>query len=197
MSLQIKICGLCTADDVLAAVDAGANAVGFVFAESPRKVTPAIAAAISKIVPDDVMRVAVMRHPSNDEWRSVLRKFRPDVLQTDAEDFNALEMPAAIERWPVFREGGPPPATDGTYVYEGRNSGRGEAVDWSVAAKLANGGQMLLAGGLSADNVANAIKIVRPYGVDVSSAVESQPGRKDVGLIREFIRAARAAESAL
>lgn len=197
MSLQIKICGLCSAEDVLAAVDAGANAVGFVFAESPRKVTPALAAAISKIVPVDVTRVAVMRHPSNDEWQNVLREFRPDVLQTDAEDFNALDLPAAIEHWPVFREGGPPPSTDGTYLYEGRNSGQGEAVDWSVAAKLANGGQMMLAGGLNADNVAKAIRIVRPYGVDVSSAVESKPGRKDVGLIREFIRAARAAESAL
>ena len=193
MSLQIKICGLSSAEDVLAAVDAGANAVGFVFAESPRKVTPEIAAAISMTVPDNVKRVAVMRHPSNDEWQSVLREFRPDVLQTDAEDFNALEMPATIECWPVFREGGPPP-TDGTYLYEGRNSGQGEAVDWSVAAKLANGGQMILAGGLSADNVASAIKTVRPYGVDVSSAVESKPGRKDAGLIKEFIRAARAAE---
>lgn len=197
MSLQIKICGLSSAEDVLAAVDAGANAVGFVFADSPRKVTPAIAAAISKTVPDAVKRVAVMRHPSNDEWQNVLRQFLPDVLQTDAEDFNALEMPVNIERWPVFREGGPPPATDGTYLYEGRNSGQGEAVDWSVAAKLANGGRMVLAGGLNADNVAKAIGIVRPYGVDVSSAVESKPGRKDVGLIREFIRAARAAESAL
>ena len=197
MNLRIKICGLNTADDVLAAVDAGADAVGFVFADSLRKVTPKTAAKISKMVPGTVRRVAVMLHPSNDEWQAVLRDFRPDVLQTDAEDFDSLDVPAIVERWPVYREGGQPPATDGTYVYEGRKSGKGMSVDWSVAAKLALGGQMMLAGGLHAENVATAVQKVRPYGVDVSSAVESEPGRKDIGLIRKFIRAARAAESSL
>ncbi len=197
MNLRIKICGLNTADDVLAAVDAGADAVGFVFADSLRKVTPKTAAKISKMVPGTVRRVAVMLHPSNDEWQTVLRDFRPDVLQTDAEDFDSLDVPAIVERWPVYREGGQPPATDGTYVYEGRKSGKGMSVDWSVAAKLALGGQMMLAGGLHAENVATAVQKVRPYGVDVSSAVESEPGRKDIGLIRKFIRAARAAESSL
>ena len=138
-----------------------------------------------------------MLHPSNDAWQTVLRDFRPDVLQTDAEDFDSLDVPAIVERWPVYREGGQPPATDGTYVYEGRKSGKGMSVDWSVAAKLALGGQMMLAGGLHAENVATAVQKVRPYGVDVSSAVESEPGRKDIGLIRKFIRAARAAESSL
>ncbi len=195
MKLQVKICGLSLAEDVLAAADAGADAVGFVFAESPRKVAPAIAAAISQSVAGKIKRVAVMRHPSNNEWQSVLREFQPDVLQTDAEDFKMLEVPDAIECWPVFREGGPEPSATGIYLYEGRNSGRGESVDWSVAANFANDGQMILAGGLTVGNVANAIRIVRPFGVDVSSAVESQPGRKDAGLIREFIRAAHAAES--
>ena len=197
MNTLVKICGLRTAEDVQAAVDAGADAVGFVFADSVRKVSPSIAAAISRSVPDTVTRVAVMLHPSNDEWQAVLRDFRPDVLQTDAADFNNLEVPAAIERWPVFREGGDLPATEGTYLYEGRKSGRGETVDWSIAARIARGGQMVLAGGLNVDNVGQAITTVRPFGVDVSSAVETAPGRKDVGLIRKFIKAARAAENGL
>ena len=174
MNTLVKICGLRTAEDVQAAVDAGADAVGFVFADSVRKVSPSIAAAISRSVPDTVTRVAVMLHPSNN-----------------------LEVPAAIERWPVFREGGDLPATEGTYLYEGRKSGRGETVDWSIAARIARGGQMVLAGGLNVDNVGQAITTVRPFGVDVSSAVETTPGRKDVGLIRKFIKAARAAENGL
>ncbi|HNP62425.1 MAG TPA: phosphoribosylanthranilate isomerase [Woeseiaceae bacterium] len=193
----MKICGLTTADDVSAAVEAGADAVGFVFADSVRKVTPKTAAGISAMVPESVRRVAVMLHPSDAEWQTVLRVFRPDVLQTDAEDFDSLDVPAAVEQWPVYREGGQPPSTDGTYVYEGRKSGRGLTVDWSVAAKLALGGRMMLAGGLHADNVATAVLKVRPYGVDVSSAVESEPGRKDIGLIRKFINAVRAAENSL
>lgn len=197
MRLLVKICGLSTTDDVLAAVDAGADAVGFVFADSHRKVTPTTAAEISAMVPDTVRRVAVMLHPSNDEWQQVLRDFQPDVLQTDAEDFDSLDVPIVVERWPVYREGGEPPATDGTYVYEGPRSGKGLAVDWSVAAKLALGGQMMLAGGLHAENVATAVRKVRPHGVDVSSAVESEPGRKDIDLIRKFIGAVRAAESSL
>lgn len=197
MNLQVKICGLSTADEVSAAVDAGADAVGFVFADSIRRVKPKTAAAISAMVPGSVKRVAVMLHPSNDEWQKVLRDFQPDVLQTDAEDFDSLDIPMVVERWPVYREGGEPPATDSTYVYEGPRSGKGQAVDWSVAAKLALGGQMMLAGGLHAENVATAVRKVRPYGVDVSSAVESEPGRKDIDLIRKFISAVRAAESSL
>lgn len=197
MSMLVKICGLSTAEDVVAAVDAGADAVGFVFANSVRKVSPLTAASISRLVPDSVKRVAVMLHPSNDEWQAVLRNFRPDVLQTDADDFDRLDVPAAIERWPVYREGEGLPATEGTYLYEGRKSGQGKTVDWSMAARIARGGQMVLAGGLNAENVGQAITTVRPFGVDVSSAVETEPGRKDVGLIRNFIKAARAAENAL
>jgi len=84
-----------------------------------------------------------------------------------------------------------------TYLYEGARSGSGEAVDWSRAAELARSGNMILAGGLSVGNVAEAISIVRPFGVDVSSAVESAPGEKDSQLIREFISAAKAAEKNL
>ena len=197
MSLMIKICGLSDADHVAAAVDAGADAIGFVFAESVRRVAPDRAAAAAAAAPAHVRRVAVMLHPTDDEWRQVLEVFEPDVLQTDAEDFAALTVPASIERWPVFREGGARPPTGERYVYEGARSGQGRTVDWSAAAALAAGGDMILAGGLGAANVAEAVARVRPFGVDVSSAVESAPGRKDSRLITEFIGAARAAEKNL
>jgi len=85
----------------------------------------------------------------------------------------------------------------GTYLYEGGQSGRGETVDWARAAELAKIGDMILAGGLGIENVAQAIATVRPYGVDVSSGVESAPGEKDSRKIREFISAAKAAGNKL
>lgn len=197
MSLLIKICGLGDEQQVAAAIAAGADAVGFVFAESVRKITPRRARAISQDVPASVRRVAVMLHPDNDQWQEVLQEFQPDVLQTDAKDFDVLDVPDTIERWPVLREGQALHATDTTYVYEGSKSGRGETVDWSAAARIARNGGMILAGGLAADNVADAIRTVRPMGVDVSSGVESAPGKKDAQLMNEFVNAARAAEKHL
>ena len=192
--MLVKICGLSRANHVQAAVAAGADAVGFVFAESVRRVEPSQAAAIASGVPDDVKKVAVMLHPSNEEWQRVLRDFSPDVLQTDAEDFAGLDVPDTIECWPVYREGGTVEPGATTFVYEGPKSGQGETVDWSRAAEIARQGSMILAGGLGADNVAEAVATVRPFGVDVSSAVESAPGEKDSLLIEEFVTAARAAE---
>ena len=193
MTTFIKICGLTDEAAVQAAVNAGADAVGFVFAESSRRVTPQHAATIAANVPQHIKRVAVMLHPSGDEWREVAEVFQPDVLQTDATDFASLDVAADIERWPVFREGA---ASIGeempqTFVYEGQKSGRGEKVDWTIAADLAKRGRMILAGGLSAGNVADAIATVAPYGVDVSSAIESAPGRKDAAKIKTFIDAVR------
>jgi len=197
MSIFVKICGLRNAGDVKAAVAAGADAVGFVFAESVRRVTPADALKASRYLPGRVRRVAVMRHPADSEWQQVLETFAPDVLQTDVEDFDSLDVPDGVERWPVIREGHP--AIDeelpAVFLYEGVRSGQGQTVDWQRASDIAKRGKMILAGGLGVDNVATAIRTVDPYGVDVSSAVESRPGIKDPQLIRLFISAARAVET--
>ena len=196
MTFAIKICGLRTAADVAAAVAAGADAVGFVFAESVRRVTPDEARNAAAAVPEGVLRVAVMKHPDPAEWLAVLDGFAPDVLQTDSEDFAHLNVPAALRRWPVYREGGIDDATRLPYefLYEGRQSGAGATVDWDLAAAIARRGNMILAGGLTPANVGAAVAAVRPRGVDVSSGVESAPGVKDPARIREFISAARAAE---
>lgn len=194
----IKICGLADADDVAAAAAAGADAVGFVFADSVRRVSPAEAREACQDIPAGLLRVAVMRHPGDDEWQRVLAGFAPDVLQTDVGDFAGLEVPDSVRRWPVFREGDTLAAPgDAVFVYEGAQSGSGTAVDWQRAAQIARRGRMILAGGLAEDNVAAAIRQVRPWGVDVSSGVESLPGRKDHELIHRFIGAVRAVENEL
>lgn len=197
MTTCIKICGLRSAADVAVAISAGANAVGFVFTESVRQVTPAQASIASAAIAAGILRVAVMRHPSQEQCQQVIDEFSPDVVQTDAEDFAALTLPEHIERWPVFREGGPAVDTSETYLYEGPRSGSGETVDWSRAAEVARHGRMMLAGGLAEDNVRTALHTVRPWGVDVSSGVESLPGYKDHDLIKRFISAVRAAEKEL
>ena len=198
MSVFIKICGLNDASDVAAAVAAGANAVGFVFAESVRRVTPREARAATRDLPVSMRRVAVMRHPTNAECSAVLEEFEPDILQTDAEDFESLHVPEHVTRWPVFREGGIAVSRgSGPFIYEGAVSGAGETVDWAQAAQFALLGRMILAGGLAEDNVARAIRAVRPWGVDVSSGVESLPGCKDHELIRRFVSAVRAVEKEL
>lgn len=196
MSTFVKICGMTDADAVRAAVDNGADAIGFVFARSVRKVSPGDAAELAADIPANVRRVAVMLHPTREAWREVQTVFRPDVLQTDNDDFASLDVADDIECWPVFREGAPLPAKmPATFVYEGPKSGQGQTVDWSDAAAIAQQGRMILAGGLGPDNVAEAVRRVVPYGVDVSSAVESAPGKKDPAKIAAFIAAARSARA--
>jgi phosphoribosylanthranilate isomerase len=192
---MVKICGLTDKGSVHAAVEAGADALGFVFAASARQVTPRQAALLAAEVPSQVLRVAVMLHPAPDEWREVYAEFGPDVLQTDAADFDLLDVPDDVVRWPVLREGTlrPRDALPEIFLYEGGQSGRGRTVDWQRAAAYAQRGRMILAGGLSARNVGNAVRVARPWGVDVSSAVESAPGRKDAKKIAAFVEAARAA----
>jgi len=199
MSVLVKICGLRNAADVTAAVDAGADAIGFVFAESVRRVTAAEAAKATAQLRTDIRKVAVMRHPSNEEWQEVLLEFRPDLLQTDIEDFETLDVPDAVQRLPVIREGHVVLNEElpDVFIYEGASSGQGEIVDWKRAAGIAARGKMILAGGLSAQNIGEAIATVRPFGVDVSSAVETEPGVKNPELIQEFIDAVRAAEKLL
>ena len=196
----VKICGLSDATQVSAAVEAGADAVGFVFhAASVRNVSVAAANAAASALPEYVRKVAVMLHPTDDEWQEVLDGFQPDALQTDAGDFASLEVPQSIERWPVYREnsaestGTAPEPGGAMFVYEGAHSGQGQTVDWKAAAEFAGRGRMLIAGGLNAGNVGEAIAAVRPFGVDVSSGVETSPGTKDPRKIHEFIAAARAA----
>jgi len=195
VSTFVKICGMTDENAIAAAIAAGADAVGFVFFEkSPRNIRPARAAELAAAVPAHVRRVAVTLHPDQSLVDAIQNELRPDVLQTDLGDFAELVIDDGIEKWPVVREGAVPASglPAGTFVYEGRKSGKGETVDWRVAADIATRGHMILAGGLSVDNVAAAVRQVAPFGVDVSSAVESQPGVKDPALVTAFVERAKA-----
>ena len=196
----VKICGLNSADAVQAAVEAGADALGFVFAESPRRVTPAQAAELTRDLPAGIARIAVMLHPSAEEWNQVRDIFQPDWLQTDADDFAALDVPEAIGCFPVYRD---KMASDFDnddidwpehMLFEGARSGVGLQPDWDHAAQIAHRTCLMLAGGLNPDNVQEAIIHVHPWGVDVSSGVESAPGVKDIKKIAAFVVAAKEAE---
>jgi phosphoribosylanthranilate isomerase len=205
VTLWVKICGLTTADAVEAAVAAGADAVGFVFAPSKRQVSTAQATQLAHSAPRRIPRVAVMLHPTQSQLDEVWSGFRPDVLQTDLEDLTTLRMPMGLGVMPVVRNAvrlkpdpqgspvGPALAGHPRILFEGPVSGIGSTSDWHSAAQLARTTQLVLAGGLNATNVADAIATVRPFGVDVSSGVEASPGVKDPARIHEFVRRARAA----
>lgn len=192
----IKICGLTTNEAVEAAVTAGADAIGFVFAPSKREVTPMQAAQLAKHAPKHVARVAVMQHPAQALLEEVWSVFRPDVLQTDIEDLDELRLPPGLSAMPVIRPVHRlPEALPPRVLFEGPVSGAGRTSDWHAAARLSQTTQLVLAGGLDPMNVGAAIAAVRPFGVDVSSGVEAVPGIKDPIRIHEFVRHARAAAS--
>jgi phosphoribosylanthranilate isomerase len=189
--LWIKICGLTTAEGVTAAVEAGVDAIGFVFAASQRRVTAEHAATLVRDVPERIKRIAVMQHPAQALVDEVWQVLRPDVLQTDAEDLDELNVPQELQVIPVVRPATAQRALAARILFEGPVSGTGATSDWTMARQLAGRTELILAGGLNAANVVQAIRAVQPFGVDVSSGVEHEPGRKDPRKIHEFVAAAR------
>ena len=206
--LLVKVCGITSSDDAAVAVDAGADAIGLVFwPRSPRAVSPERAATIARELPEVVLRVGVFVDASADEMRRVAESVGLDVLQLHGE-----EPPEALARLPrpvlkAVRVGrGFSPDEAMRYVgtaagilldtrLPGQRGGTGVPFDWSLVAGLARRVPFLmLAGGLGPDNVADAIRAVRPHAVDVSSGVEGLPGHKDPRKIRAFVAAARTAE---
>lgn len=193
----IKICGMTTADAIETACSVGVNAVGFVFAPSPRRVTPGDAAKLAGHVPSGVFKIAVTQHPEQALVDEILATLAPDYLQTDAGDFDVLKLPAHVKRLPVLRASQERPLRlPARVLFEGPVSGAGRTGNWAAAAELAAQIELILAGGLNATNVADAIARVRPFGVDVSSGVERSPGIKDPAKIQAFVRAARHAARA-
>ena len=196
--LWIKICGLRSREAIEAAVTAGADALGFVFhADSPRNLSVEEARELQRAVPAGVERVAVFLHPAQWLVDAIIEAIRPDRIQADSGDLARLRLPQGQAVLPVLRSGAALPAPlPPRLLVEGVRSGAGEKANWARAAVLARRTQLVLAGGLDAGNVAKAVRTVRPFGVDVSSGVESVRGVKDPARIREFIGAARAAEMA-
>lgn len=212
--MWIKICGMTTSEAVEAALAARVDAIGFVFAESKRRVTPARAAELARPARGRVKCVAVTKHPTQRDIDEILSAFEPDILQTDLADLQMLQLRPATIVLPVVRgrvaAGTRAAAPDGAtrsytdvahattslparILFEGPVSGTGIPADWSLAQELARKAELILAGGLNPDNVATAIAEVQPFGVDVSSGVEHTPGIKSPDAITRFVRSARSA----
>jgi phosphoribosylanthranilate isomerase len=192
----IKICGLTSSDAVRAAVAAGVDAVGFVFAPSRREITPERALELAADVPGHILRIAVLHHPARTHFERVIATFAPDWVQCDAEDFPDLPPMSADVTLPVLRSGrARPTPIPRRVLFEGPQSGTGTTADWDEACLLAAETRLILAGGLHAGNVAAAVARVLPWGVDVSSGVEHAPGRKDPDKINEFVARVRALET--
>lgn len=192
--MWIKICGMTTPEAVTAALDAGVDAIGFVFAKSVRQVTPGQALRLASLVRGRMRCVAVTRHPSQHDIDQVLKEFKPDVLQTDSTDLRSLKLPGQLELLPVFRE--IQESLPLRLLFEGPASGTGIPSDWAAARQVARRSELVLAGGLNPNNVASAIEQVQPFGVDVSTGVEARPGVKSPAEIVRFVTAARASSVA-
>jgi phosphoribosylanthranilate isomerase len=202
----IKICGLTRPDDARRAVEAGATAIGVVFwSGSPRAVTLAQAEAVAAAVGADVLTVGVFVDATREEIDRVMRR-----VPLGAAQLHGHESPAFVETlpWPVIKAVAVPAVGSlpdlspwagvrvllDTHDPE-RRGGTGRMVDWARAAALAATRPVILAGGLSPDNVAEAVTRVRPAGIDVSSGVEQSPGVKDAARVRAFIEAVREVEA--
>ena len=192
--LFIKICGLTTSLAVDVALACEVDAIGFVFAESVRRVSAEQASRLAAPARHRAACVAVTRHPTREQVDEILREFKPDILQTDIEDLEKLRLPRELSVLPVVRPGPQGAcALPGRLLFEGPVSGSGQTTDWDTAAELSLRTQVILAGGLSPLNVGIAVRRVRPFGVDVSSGVEESPGIKSSEKIEKFVAAARMA----
>ncbi len=206
MSLKVKICGITNAADALAATEAGADLLGFVFwKSSPRCITPEAAADIIRQVPPFVVKVGVFVNAPEELVFGAINQCGLNLLQFHGDEppeycvkFGLMSMKAFRIRDAASLNDLPKYTTDAwlldTWSPETRG-GTGEIFNWDLAIEAQRLGKpIFLAGGLTPANVADAVRRVHPFGVDVSSGVEISPGKKDHQKVRDFIAAARSAE---
>ena len=205
---RVKICGITRVEDGLAAARAGADAIGLVFAEnSPRQVTSEQAREIVHALPPFVATVALFVNPSVAAVEAVLSTVRPDVLQFHGEESPEFCRAFGVPWLKAFRVRPGVDLLQSAAVYgdaqgwlldawsEAAHGGTGERFDWDLIPRDLPR-PLVLAGGLKPENVAAAIRAVRPWAVDVSSGVESSKGIKDAALIAAFIKETRNANVA-
>jgi phosphoribosylanthranilate isomerase len=201
----VKICGVTNEDDALLATALGADALGFLFAPSRRQVNSETVRDIVKRLPREVITVGVFRNERRERVVDVAARVGLHGVQLHGEE------PLSEVRWirervqfvvQGFTAGDPALALAANspadvILVDSPNPGSGKVFDWRLAEGAPGGVRVLLAGGLTADNVGDAIRLVRPWGVDVSTGVEASPGRKDARKLHRFIEAAREAGDAL
>jgi phosphoribosylanthranilate isomerase len=203
MSVKVKICGITNLADARAAVEAGADALGFMFFEiSARRVDAAAAKKIIKALPPFVSKAGVFVNPSEDFVRDVIAQTGIDTLQFHGEETPAFCQQFSLPVIKAFRmqdrqslkqlAGYETAAWLLDTFVEGKAGGTGQQFNWDLAVEArALGRPIILAGGLTPANAKQAVAKVRPFGVDVSSGVEASPGKKDPAKIRAFIQSAR------
>ncbi len=196
MSFLIKICGITQKEDAAVALEAGANALGFNFyPRSPRYVTPERACEITSAVCGNYLRVGVFVNASAERLQQIAEQVPLDVLQLHGDQ--SAYLPAPYRLWKSVNPGqllADSPAQFEAYLLDTPSKefgGSGIAFPWQWAARFPH--RFLLAGGLHAGNVAEAIAATRPWGVDACSRLEMYPGRKDASQVREFVQAAQVA----
>ncbi len=203
MPVKVKICGITSVADARLAIEAGADALGFVFYErSPRCVTPEAAAAIARELPPFPLRVGVFVDAPGELVLAAMTRCHLGLLQFHGDEppdyclqFGVMSMKAfriqsaeSLQRLSDY----PTDAWLLDACAPGKPGGSGETFNWDLALEAGKLGRpIFLAGGLTPDNVAEAVRRVRPYGVDVSSGVEAAPGRKDAAKVHAFIQAAK------
>lgn len=204
MYVRVKICGITNSDDALAAADAGADAIGFVFfRSSPRFIEPDHAARIIRLLPPFVTSVGVFVNEIPRRIEEIISETGIDVVQLHGDEppsscslsrrvikgFRVLDLSSIDALMPY--QGYVSAFLLDTYSPD-RFGGTGRTFPWDIAVRAKRFGTIILAGGLTPDNVDQAIETVKPFGVDVSSGVESVVGKKDIAKIQAFISRARA-----
>ena len=209
--IRVKICGVTNPGDAKAACEAGADLVGLNFYQkSPRYISVSDAEKIRSTLPAEVEAVGVFVNKTPAEVLKLSRSLKLDAAQLHGEESREMvsEVARSITVFKAFRVG-EEFSLESLQEYAeayaflldadraGQYGGTGFTTDWAVARRAALSHRILLAGGLKVENVAAAIRLVRPYAVDVASGVEAKPGKKDHGRMREFIQEVRRAEKRL
>ena len=196
----VKICGITCVEDALLATALGADGVGFVFAPSGRQVAAPVVEDIVRQLPHEIMTVGVFRDQSREQVVKTVNEIGLRAAQLHGHEspedcrWVAERVPVTIRALPVgspdlerFDEFGAD-----LLLLDSQEPGSGQAFDWALAAEIPSNPSVVLAGGLDPGNVGRAIQLLDPFGVDVSSGVEREPGLKDPRLMRSFVEAARA-----
>jgi phosphoribosylanthranilate isomerase len=203
MNVRVKICGTTSLDDAFLSVEAGADALGFVFyPPSPRHILPATAAEIIRKLPPFIAKVGVFVNAPADEVKRAIEHCGLDTLQFHGDEPPAFCRQFGLKVLKAFRIRDEESLRQMTPYHEetwlldtyvpGKVGGTGEPFKWALARQATNSGRpVILAGGLTPENVERALREGHPYGIDVASGVELAPGQKDPQKVREFIRAAR------
>lgn len=202
MTLFVKLCGISDESQLEAAVGAGADAVGFVLTPSPRQVSVDTAARLRALLPASVMAVAVFHDPSPRLLRQAESVVAPDLLQSEVSTLAGVlpdrALPVVVDGPSLHRDLSRAftlTTREMVLVDSAARGGTGRPAGWERLAGIEFPGRLVLAGGLDPGNVGDAVGLVKPFGVDVSSGVESAPGVKDPTKMRAFVEAAREASS--